>query len=39
MKTWQGKRIEPVNGELWLKELEYGKDPRDSILEDWENIL
>lgn len=29
MKTFQGKRVDPVNGELWLKELEYGKDPRD----------
>ena len=29
MNTTGGKRVEPVDGQLWLKEGEYGKDPRD----------
>jgi hypothetical protein len=29
MSTFQGKRVEPINGDLLLKELEYGKNPQD----------
>lgn len=27
---YQGKRTYPKDGQLWLGEFEYGKDPRDS---------
>jgi len=29
MKTFQGKRVEPVDGELLLKEFEYGVNPKN----------